>query len=75
MNWRTAVPALVSCALPSRCITSQKAAVASQKFTWPVIKGLEPALTVAVAVTNAPDATVDTALPPEVRDKVVAEPL
>ena len=42
-------------------------------MTWPVVNGADPADTVAVAVTRVPDATVDTELPPAVRDKVVDE--
>jgi hypothetical protein len=41
----------------------QYSAVASQKFTSPVVTGVVPAITVAVSVTTAPDATVVTALP------------
>ena len=39
-------------------------AVASQKFTWPTVTGVDPARTVAVSVTTLPDATVVTERPP-----------
>jgi hypothetical protein len=50
----------------------QEAAVASQKFTCPSMSVVAPACTVAVNVTTVPPATEDTALPPEVRERVVA---
>src|ERR1700759_1423118 len=49
----------------------QEAAVASQKFTCPSLSVVAPACTVAVNVTTVPPATEDTALPPEVRERVV----
>jgi len=49
----------------------QYAAEASQKFTWPTVTGVLPAKTVAVKVTTLGEATVVTALPPEVTAKVV----
>lgn len=73
MNCITAVPAWVSCAVPSRWAASQKVAVASQKFTWPVVRGFDPAVTVAVAVTSVPEATVVTGLLADVRDRLVVE--
>src|ERR1700756_3104670 len=50
----------------------QEAAVASQKFTCPSLSVVTPACTVAVNVTTVPPATEDTALAPEVRERVVA---
>jgi hypothetical protein len=52
-------------------MSSQYVAVASQKFTRPGVTGVEPATTVAVSVTTAPEATVVTALPPDVTPRVV----
>ena len=49
----------------------QYATDASQKFTWPTVTGVLPANTVAVKVTTLGEATVVTALPPEVTVKVV----
>jgi hypothetical protein len=49
----------------------QYAAVASQKFTCPVVTKGVPAFTVAVNVTTLPEATVVTTLPPEVAARVV----
>jgi hypothetical protein len=46
-------------------------AVASQKFTCPVVTFVEPEVTVAVRVTTLPDATVVTVLPPELIARVV----
>src|SRR5215469_1600247 len=45
---------------------------ASQKFTWPVVICVAPALTEAVSDTTLPDATEVTPDPPEVTVKVVA---
>ena len=50
-------------------MASHKVAVASQKFTWPVVNGVDPAVTVAVAVTAVPKAT---GLLPELKARVVA---
>jgi hypothetical protein len=44
----------------------------SQKFTWPVVRVVDPAVTTAVAVTGVPEATVDTGAPAAVRVSVVA---
>ena len=44
---------------------------ASQKFTWPVVSTVGPALTVAVSVTMEPDVADVTTLPPEVTVSVV----
>ena len=54
-------------------MASQDVAVASQKFTWPVVNEADPAVTDAVAVTSVPEATVVTALLADVRDRFVAE--
>ena len=43
--------------------------MASQKFTWPVVNEVDPAVTFAVAVTIVPEAT---GLLPELKAKVVA---
>jgi len=66
-----AVPALVNCAVPSRWMSEQYAAEASQKFTCPTVSVAVPAVTVAVSVTTLPEATVVTGMPPEVIAKVV----
>jgi hypothetical protein len=66
-----AVPALVNWAVPSRWMSVQKAADASQKFTCPGVTGIPPAFTVAVSVTTLPDATVVTAAPPDVTESIV----
>src|ERR1700686_400930 len=66
-----AVPALVNCAVPSRWMSVQDFAVASQKLIWPDATGVLPAMTVAVNVTTVPDVTVATAFPAEVTDSVV----
>src|ERR1700744_770715 len=63
--------ALVNCAVPSRWISVQEAAVAAQKFTCPSVSAVAPACTVAVKGTTVPPATEDTAFPPEVRERVV----
>src|ERR1700760_3832892 len=44
---------------------------ASQRYTWPAVTGLPPALTAAVAVTIVPCATVETGLPLAVKVSVV----
>jgi hypothetical protein len=77
LNLKMAVPAFVSCAVPSRWTSVQDFAVASQKFTWPTVTGVLPAVTAAVSATTLPEAIVVTALPPEVtvRVVVVAGPL
>jgi hypothetical protein len=49
----------------------QCAAEASQKFTCPGVTGVAPAFTDAVSVTTLPEATVVTALPPEVTARIV----
>jgi hypothetical protein len=46
-------------------------AEASQKFTRPTVTAAAPTFTEAVSVTTLPDATVVTALPPEVTARVV----
>jgi hypothetical protein len=74
----TAVPALVSCAVPSRWISVQYFAEASQKLTCPTVTLLEPATTAAVSVTTLPEATDPPdriVIPPEttVNDVLVAE--
>jgi hypothetical protein len=50
----------------------QYIADASQKFTCPVVNGVDPAVTVAVSVTTLPDDTVKTGPLPEVTASVVA---
>jgi len=70
MNRSTAVPALVNCRIPSRWISPQDAPVASQKSTWPMRTGSEPAATVAVSVTTVPDTTVAPE-PPEDKARLV----
>jgi hypothetical protein len=54
-------------ALPSKWISEQAVADASQKLTWPAVTGVAPAATVAVRVTTVPGATDETGLPPEVK--------
>ena len=71
MNFNTAVPALVNCAMPRRWLSSQYAAVASQNLTCPVVKVADPALTAAVNVTTLPAATDVTGAPAEVTVRVV----
>jgi hypothetical protein len=44
---------------------------ASQKFTWPTVNCVDPALTVAVNVITVPGFAVVTALVPEVTASVV----
>jgi hypothetical protein len=66
-------PAPVSCAVPSKWISVQDFAVASQKFTCPVLipMPLSISCTVAVRVITLPDVTEVTALPPEVTARLV----
>jgi hypothetical protein len=45
--------------------------MASQKFTWPKVIGVDPALTVAVSVTIVPAGTDVTAAVPDVTLSVV----
>jgi hypothetical protein len=74
MNFSTAVPALVNCAVPSRWMSVQYATEASQKETWPTVTGFPPAVTVAVSDTTLPDATEPpdgNVVPPEVSASVV----
>jgi hypothetical protein len=52
-------------------MSSQYVAAASQNFTSPGVTGVDPASTVAVSVTTAPDATVVTTLVPDVIASVV----
>lgn len=66
-----AVPLPVNCAIPSKWMSLQYPAVASQKFTVPVATGFAPELTVAVSTTTAPDETPETTFPPEVTEMVV----
>jgi hypothetical protein len=49
----------------------QCVAVASQKFTVPVVTGVVPDATVAVSVTRLSETTVVTELPPEVIVRIV----
>ena len=49
MSLMEAVPAPVNCAVPSRWVSVQRAAVASQKFTCPGVTGVTPASTLAVS--------------------------
>ena len=49
----------------------QYLAEASQKFTWPGVTAVVPALTVAVSTTTLPEVTVVTALSPEVTARAV----
>jgi hypothetical protein len=49
----------------------QCAAVASQKFTWPGLTGVDPATTLAVKVTAAPETTEAAGPPEEVTVKAV----
>jgi hypothetical protein len=51
----------------------QYAAVASQKFTWPVVTGALPEVTVAVSVTAVPEITDVTAVPRELTLRVVVD--
>jgi hypothetical protein len=53
----------------------QNVAVASQKFTVPLVTALVPDTTVAVSVTTLFEATEVTGIPPEVTAKVVVEPV
>jgi hypothetical protein len=71
MNFRTAVPALVNCAVPRRWISSQYVAAASQNFTLPAVNAVSPALTAAVSVTMVFDATDVTGVPDAVTFRVV----
>ena len=66
-----AVPAVVNCAMPRMWTSVQYFAVASQKSTWPVVRAVVPAFTVAVRVTMVPAAAEVTALPPAVTVSVV----
>jgi hypothetical protein len=50
----------------------QSDAVASQKLTWPVLTTEPPAVTEALKLTTAPEATLVTALPPEVTVRLIA---
>jgi hypothetical protein len=50
-------------------MASHKVAVVLQKFTWPVVTGVDPTVTVAVAVTLVFGAT---GLLPELKVNVVA---
>jgi len=68
-----AVPALVNCAVPSRWMPVQYVAVASQKFTVPVVTAVVPEVTVAVSFTTLGQFTEVTGLPPEVTASVVME--
>lgn len=43
----------------------------SQKMTWPVVKAVDPALTVAVSATGVPEATVVTGEPADVSVRAV----
>ena len=63
MNRSVAVPAVVSCAVPKRCESSQCGVAASQKRTWPGLTGVVPAKTVAIKVTTAPAAADVTGVP------------
>jgi hypothetical protein len=67
-----AVPALVNCAVPTIWISSQYAAVASQKFTNPGVTGVAPVVTLAVSVTTVPEATEDSGIPSLVTVNVIA---
>src|ERR1700688_2184453 len=60
-----------ACAEPSRWMSVQDSAVASQNLIWPGATGVLPVMTVAVSVTTVPDVTVATAFPAEVTDSVV----
>jgi hypothetical protein len=53
-------------------MSSQYAAVASQKFTAPVVTGLDPALTLAVSVSALPAEIDVTGAPTEVTARLVA---
>jgi hypothetical protein len=70
-SFSTAVPALVSCAVPNKWISVQRDAVASQNFTWPVVKVIDPLRTEAVSVTTLPEGVEVTAVPPEVTVRLV----
>jgi uncharacterized membrane protein YhhN len=54
-------------------MSAQDFAVATQKFTWPTVSGVDPAVTVAVSVITLPEVTEDTGLElvPEVTASVV----
>jgi len=60
-NVKLAVPAAVSCAVPTRLMSEHTGAVLLQNFTVPLVTGVAPATTVAVSVTFAGNTTV----PPE----------
>lgn len=70
-SFSTAIPALVSCAVPNRWISVQRVAVASQKFTWPVVNVVDPLRTEAVSVMTVPEGAEVTAVPPEVTVRLV----
>ena len=53
-------------------MSMQYAAVASQKFTCPVVNDVVPAVTVAVSVTTVPDVTVVTGPPAALIVSVIA---
>ena len=53
-------------------MSRQYAAVASQKFTCPVVNDVVPDVTVAVSVTTVPDVTVVTGLPAAVIASLIA---
>ena len=79
-NLKTAVPALgpdwITCAVPSRWISVQYVAEASQKLTRPVVTVVEPEITAAVSVTSLPadtDPPAATVWLPEVMVKVVVD--
>jgi hypothetical protein len=65
-------PACVSCDSPRRWISVQRGAVASQKYTWPVVTGLSAIVTLAVKVITLPAVTVVTTPPADLTASVVA---
>jgi hypothetical protein len=71
MNLRSAVPAPVSWALPTRWSSSQRVEFDSQKLTCPVFNAVELLLTAAVRVTTVPEAAEVTGLPAAVTESIV----
>jgi hypothetical protein len=65
------VPVFVNCAAPSRWMSVQYCADASQKFTWPALIEPDAGVTAAVRVTTVPSATVVFDPPFVVNAKVV----
>lgn len=64
MNFRVATPAGVICAKPSRWISVQEGADASQNATCPTVSDELPARTLALRLTAVPAGTTVTGIPP-----------